>query len=86
MAKRNRTPDDHRDLEHLRATARATERAAAQLAEFADRIGAAVGPTEMLEYDTLIAREAAALSERVDAFGRLGFGAPSLDATGRDDA
>ena len=29
---------------------------------------------------------AAALSDRVEAFGRLGFGAPSLDATGPADA
>jgi hypothetical protein len=44
-------------------------------------MSAVVDPAEMVEYDTLIAREAAALSSRVEAFARLGLGAPSLDAT-----
>ena len=86
MAERKRKPDQHSDLQRARAAARATERAAVQLAEFADRVSAVVGPAEMAEYDALIAREAAALSDRVEAFGRLGFGAPSLDATGPADA
>ncbi len=79
-------PDEHADLNRARAAARAVERAAAQLAEFAERMGAVTGPAELIEYDNLIAREGLAQSERVDAFGRLGFGAPSIDATGRDDA
>ena len=86
MAERNRRPDQHSDLQRARAAALATKRAAAQLAEFADRVSGVVGPAEMAEYDTLIAREAAALSDRVEAFGRLGFGAASLDATGPPDA
>ena len=77
---------DDPTLTRARRAARASERAAAQLAEFADRLGPEVDTAEMLEYDTLIGREAAAVSERVDAFGDLGFGAPSIDATGRDDA
>jgi hypothetical protein len=39
----------------------------------------------MIEYDTLVAREAAALSIRVEAFGRLGLGAGSIEGTGSAD-
>ena len=85
MAARNHQPDQHVDLERLRNAARSAQRASARVAEFADRAGADVGPAEVVEYDTLIAREAAAVSDRVEAFGRLGFGAPSLDATGPPD-
>jgi len=74
------------ELQRARVAARTERNASAQLVEFAERLGAEVGPAEQLEYDTLIAREATAMSDRVEAFGRLGFGAPSLDATGPPDA
>ena len=86
MAERNRRPDQQADLERVRAAARVAERASAQVAAFAERVSAVVGPAEMVEYDTLIAREAAAISDRVEAFGGLGLGAASLDATGPPDA
>jgi hypothetical protein len=41
-----------------------------------------ITPEELLEFDQLIAREATAISRRVDAFGRLGLGVGSLEATG----
>ena len=74
------------ELQRAQVAARAEQNASAQLVEFAERLGVEIGPAEQLEYDTLIAREAAAMSDRVEAFGRLGFGAPSLDATGPPDA
>lgn len=73
------------DLRRAREAARETERAARQFVEFADRLSDDVGPADMVEFDTLIAREAAAISERVDAFGQLGLSVGSLDATGTGD-
>ena len=71
--------DEHADLRRAREAAREVKRAAAQLEQFADRIGADLGPAEMAEYDALVARETSALSERVEAFQRLGLGVPSLE-------
>lgn len=71
--------DEHRQLRRAREAARGTERAAVQLVEFADRISAVIGPAEMAEYDTLVAREAAAISERVEAFAALGLAVASID-------
>lgn len=67
------------DLHRAQEAARAAERAAAQMAEFAQRLSVVLTPAEMVEYDTLIAREAAAISTRVEAFARLGLGAASLE-------
>ena len=86
MVDRNRKRDQSSQLQQAQVAARTGQSASAQLVEFAERLGAEIGPAEQLEYDTLIAREAAAVSDRVEAFGRLGFGAPSLDATGPPDA
>lgn len=69
-------------LDRARTAARQAERAAAQLSLFADRLGAVVEPADIAEYDALISREAAAISERVAAFQALGLRAPSIDATG----
>lgn len=66
-------------LAQARATAAACERASAAFAEFAERLSAVVGPHEMAEYDTLVARDAAARSDRVDAFRALGLGAISIE-------
>jgi hypothetical protein len=79
-----RPRDEHSDLERARAAARETARAATQIADFADRLSAVTGPPDLAEFDTLVARETLALSQRVDAFGRLGLGVGSLDATGED--
>jgi hypothetical protein len=54
--------------------------------EFAQRMSAVVGPAEVAEYDNLVAREAAAVSRRVEAFERLGLGVASLEATGDPDS
>lgn len=69
------------DLSRAQAAARETERAARAFVEFADRLRADIGPAEMAEYDTLMGREASAISERVEAFAALGLSVPSLDAT-----
>jgi hypothetical protein len=74
--------DEHVLLERARAAARHHHQAAGQLLAFAERLSADIGPAEMLEYDQLIGREAATLSERVDAFGKLGLGAGSIEGTG----
>lgn len=81
MADRRLTPEEA-DLARARAAARECESAAGQLAEFAERMSGVVTPAQMVEFDALVAREAAALSRRVEAFGRLGLGVGSLDATG----
>jgi hypothetical protein len=79
-----RRRDEHTDLERARAAARECARVAEQIADFADRVSAVVEPADLVEFDTLVARETLALSQRVDAFGRLGFGVGSLDATGEN--
>jgi hypothetical protein len=71
--------DEHQQLQRAREAAHACKRAAEHLVQFADRLTAVVGPAEMAEYDTLVAREAAAHSERVEAFAALGLAVPSLD-------
>jgi hypothetical protein len=82
MAEPYHTTDEHVLLERARNAAKHLHHATGQLVEFAERLSAVIGPAEMAEFDVLIAREAAALSERVDAFGALGLGADSLDGTG----
>ncbi len=67
------------DLSRAQAAARECERAARQFVEFADRLTGDIGPAEMVEFDNLVARESAALSERVEAFTRIGLGTPSLE-------
>lgn len=81
MPDRQLTPEQA-DLEEARSAARECESAAGQLADFADRLSVVITPAQMVELDTLVAREAAALSRRVEAFGRLGLGVGSLEATG----
>ena len=67
------------DLSRAQAAARECERAARQLVEFADRLDVEIGPAEMAEFDTLVARETAAISERVEAFAALGLSYGSID-------
>lgn len=86
MVERSRKRDQSSQLQQAQVAARTEQRASAQLVEFAERLDAEIGPAEQLEYDTLIAREATAISDRVEAFGRLGFSAPSIDATGPPDS
>jgi hypothetical protein len=81
MADRRLTPEET-DLRRARAAAQECEIAASQLVEFAERMSPVLTAAEMVEFDTLVAREATALSRRVDAFGRLGLGVGSLDSTG----
>jgi hypothetical protein len=71
--------DEHAQLLRARAAAAACERAAAAFDEFAQRLSPVVGPAELAEYDMLVARETAALSERVDAFRALGLGVRSIE-------
>jgi hypothetical protein len=85
MAARRSQPEEA-DLKRARAAAREVERAAAQFAEFAERLSPVVTPAELAEFDELVARETSALSRRVETFGRLGLGVGSLDATGSADA
>jgi hypothetical protein len=80
MPERQLTPDEAY-LRRAQATARECEAAAADLVAFADRMSAEITPADIAEYDTLIAREAAALSRRVEAFDQLGLGAGSIDRT-----
>lgn len=79
------TADPHQDLNHARQAARECHRAAEQLVEFADRLSNVIGPAEIAEYANLLARDAAALSARVEAFERLGLGISSIDATNMAD-
>jgi hypothetical protein len=69
------------DLYQARQAAQECRRSAGHIEDFAERISAVIGPTELAEYANLLARDAAAMSERVEAFARLGLGIPSLDAT-----
>lgn len=71
--------DEIEALHRARAAAKECERAAGHFADFAQRLTPAVGAAELAEYDALVAREAIAISERVDAFARLGFGVASLE-------
>ncbi len=73
--------EERNDLHRARAAAHECVRAATQLVEFAERMTVVIGPSEMAEYDVLVARQAAAFSQRVEAFKRLGLGAGSVDAT-----
>lgn len=81
MATRHSAPEEA-DLKRARATAKECERAAAQLADFAERMSVVTTPADLAEFDELIARETTAVSRRVEAFGRLGLGVGSLEATG----
>ncbi len=81
MPDRPPAPDESQ-LRHARNTAQECRRAAAAIADFAERMSAVITPAEIAEYDTLVAREATAISRRVEAFGRLGLGVGSLEATG----
>jgi hypothetical protein len=80
------TTDEHADLNRAREAARETHRATEAMLEFAQRMSAVIGPAEVAEYDNLVAREAAAVSRRVEAFERLGLGVASLEATGDPDS
>ena len=81
MATRYSSPEEA-DLKRARATAHECEQAAAAIAAFAETMSVVTTPAELAEYDTLIARETTAISRRVEAFGRLGLGVGSLEATG----
>lgn len=85
MAARHSTSEEG-DLKRARAAAKECEHAARQLADFADRMSPVTTPAELAEFDELVAREATALSRRVEAFNRLGLGVGSLDATGSAEA
>jgi hypothetical protein len=85
MPEKNLTPDEA-DLRRAREAARLCEAASADIVSFADRLSAEITPADIAEYDTLIAREAAALSRRVEAFGRLGLGAGSIDRSTSESA
>jgi hypothetical protein len=78
----HRSTREEADLKRARAAAKECENAAAELADFADRMSPVTTPAELAEFDELIAREAAAVSQRVEAFSRLGLGVGSLEATG----
>jgi hypothetical protein len=71
--------DEHAQLLRARRTAAECQRAAAAFEDFAERLSPVIGPAEMAEYDVLVARETAALSNRVDAFRALGLGMPSVE-------
>jgi hypothetical protein len=73
--------DPHADLNRARTAARECQHTAGQIADFTDRLSNVIGPAEIVEYANLLARDAAAVSHRVDMFDRLGLGIPSLDAT-----
>jgi hypothetical protein len=77
-----RSSNEEADLKRARATAKECETAATELADFADRLSTVTTPAELAEFDHLVGREAIALSRRVEAFGRLGLGVGSLEATG----
>jgi hypothetical protein len=81
MAARHSSTEEA-DLKRARAAAKECETVAGELADFADRLSVVTTPAEMAEFDELVAREATVLSRRVDAFGRLGLGVGSLEATG----
>ena len=81
MANRHSAPEEA-DLKRARATAKECELAAAALADFAEQMSAVTTPAMLAEYDTLVARETTAVSRRVEAFGRLGLGVGSIEATG----
>jgi hypothetical protein len=76
---RNGVMTEPTDLQRARDAAQGVEHAARQLVEFTNRLNDEIGPADMVEYDTLIGREAAALSERVDAFAALGLAVASID-------
>lgn len=59
--------------------AKACRKAADDLVSFTERMSDRPGMAEIAEYDTLIAREAAAQSERRGAFAELGLTVPSVD-------
>jgi hypothetical protein len=71
--------DEMDDLATARAVARANAAVATQLAEFADDLSPVVEPEKLIEYDNLVAREAALRGTRQDAFERLGFPVPSVE-------
>jgi hypothetical protein len=71
--------DEHAQLLRARSAAAACARAATAFDEFAQRLSPVIGPAEMAEYDALVARETAALSDRAEAFRTLGLGAPSIE-------
>ncbi len=71
--------DEMDDLAFARTAARAEVQAATALADFADRMSPVVEPAELVEYDNLVAREAAVRATRQDAFARLGFPGPSVE-------
>jgi hypothetical protein len=71
--------DEMDDLAATRTAARAAALAAAQLADFADRMSPVVEAAVLAEYDNLVAREAALRGTRQDAFAQLGFPVPSVE-------
>lgn len=71
--------DEIEALHRARRAAAAHHAATAHVVEFAERLSTVYGPAEVAEFDALVAREAATLSDRVLAFQRLGLGLPSLE-------
>ena len=71
--------DEIEALHAARRLARATQQAAIQLVEFAERVSPVVEPAQMVEYDTLLTREESVRAERNDAFAELGFAVPSAE-------
>ncbi|HEX6501523.1 MAG TPA: hypothetical protein VF054_21190 [Micromonosporaceae bacterium] len=66
-------------VRRARQAAEACRKAAEDLVSFAERMSGRPGMAEIAEYDALVAREAAAQSERRDAFAELGLTVPSVD-------
>ncbi len=77
------TVDDVQALHQARRAAEVAAKAASALVDFAERLANPPGAAEMAEYDTLVAREAAAQSRRRDAFREVGLAVPSIDGAGR---
>ncbi len=66
----------------LRQAARACEKTARDLAAFAEQLPDVPGPAEIIEYDTLLARDEAVRAERDDLFRQAGVEADSVESTG----
>ena len=86
MVDRNRKRDQSSQLQQAQVAARTGQSASAQLVEFAERLGAGDRAGRAARVRHPDRPRGGRSVDRVEAFGRLGFGAPSLDATGPPDA
>jgi len=71
--------DEHAYLTTAREAAREAQRAAAELATFAERMSPVLDPAQRIEYATLLARDEEARARRQEAFDALGLSVPSLE-------